>query len=53
VIVEIGGSVIDGSGDVPTAIRSHRPGDTIPVVVDRSGERLTLDATLTERPEQS
>jgi S1-C subfamily serine protease len=53
VIVEIDGSVIDGSGDVPTAIRSHRPGDAISVVVDRSGERLTLDATLTERPEQS
>ncbi len=51
VIVEIGGEAIAGSGDVPTAIRSHRPGDAVKVVVNRNGERIELDATLTERPE--
>ena len=51
VIIEIGGEVIDGSGDVPTAIRSHRPGDAISVVVNRDGERVEVEATLTERPE--
>jgi S1-C subfamily serine protease len=51
VIVEIGGEAIDGSGDVPTAIRSHRPGDSVKVVVNRGGQRVDLDATLTERPQ--
>ena len=51
VIVDIGGEVIDGSGDVPTAIRSHRPGDAITIVLDREGERVEVEATLTERPE--
>jgi S1-C subfamily serine protease len=51
VIIEIGGEVIDGSGDVPTAIRSHRPGDAITVVVNRDGDRVEVEATLTERPE--
>jgi len=50
VIVEIGGKTIGDSGDVQTAVREHRPGDKVTVVVDRKGERKTLDATLTERP---
>jgi S1-C subfamily serine protease len=50
VIIDIGGEPIDGSGDVPTAIRSHRPGDAVKVVVNRDGERVELDATLAERP---
>ncbi|MCJ7438185.1 MAG: trypsin-like peptidase domain-containing protein, partial [Acidimicrobiia bacterium] len=50
VIVEIGGKTIEDSGDVQTAVREHRPGDKVTVVVDRKGERKTLDATLTERP---
>jgi len=51
VIVEIGGKEIEDSGDMQTTIREHRPGDKVTVVVDRKGERKTLDATLTERPE--
>jgi serine protease Do len=51
VIIEIGGEPIDGSGDVPTAIRSHRPGDSVKVVVNRDGERVELDTTLAERPQ--
>ncbi len=51
VIIEIGGAPIDGSGDVPTAIRSHRPGDSVKVVVNRDGERVELDTTLAERPQ--
>jgi putative serine protease PepD len=50
VIVEIGGEVIEGSGDVPTAIRSHRPGDSLTVVLNRDGERVEVEAVLTERP---
>jgi S1-C subfamily serine protease len=50
VIVEIGGEPIEGSGDVPTAIRSHRPGDSLTVVLNRDGERVEVEAILTERP---
>jgi S1-C subfamily serine protease len=52
VIIEIGGDPIAGSGDVPTAIRKHRPGDAVKIVVNRDGERLELDATLAERPQE-
>ena len=51
VLVSIGGSEIDEAGDVPAAIRSHRPGDEIEIVVERGGERVTVNATLAERPD--
>jgi len=53
VILEISGEPIKGSADVQTVVRTHRPGDTVTVVVDRDGERVSLDATLTERPNDS
>ena len=52
-IVEMSGAAIKESADVQTAVRSHRPGDTVTVVVHRDGERVTLDATLSERPNDS
>jgi S1-C subfamily serine protease len=51
VLVSIGGDEIDEAGDVPAAIRSHRPGDEVEVVVERDGERVTVNATLAERPD--
>ena len=51
VIVAIGGVSIDNTADVQTAVREHRPGDTVKVVVDRNGERVTLEAVLVERPD--
>ena len=53
VIVEIDGTAIDSSGDVQAAVRSNAPGDTIPVVIVRGDETITIDATLGERPDQS
>jgi serine protease Do len=50
VIVEIGGKTIEDSADVQTAVREHRPGDKVTVVVDRKGDKKTFEATLTERP---
>jgi S1-C subfamily serine protease len=50
VIVEIAGDAIDDAGDVPAAIREHRPGDEIEVVLQRGDERVTVNATLVERP---
>ncbi|MGQ0805961.1 MAG: S1C family serine protease [Actinomycetota bacterium] len=51
VIVSIGGDEIADAGDVPEAIRKHRPGDEVEVVLLRGDERVTVDATLVERPD--
>jgi len=51
VIVQIGDRTIDSSADVLTAVRSHRPGDTVNVVINRDGEEITVEATLVERPD--
>jgi S1-C subfamily serine protease len=51
VIVELAGDAIDEAGDVPAAIRQHRPGDEIEVALQRGGERVTVNATLVERPD--
>jgi S1-C subfamily serine protease len=51
VIVELAGDAIDEAGDVPAAIRQHRPGDEFEVVLRRGGERVTVNATLVERPD--
>ena len=53
VILEISGAAIKESADVQTAVRSHRPGDAVTVVVHRDGGRVTRDATLAERPNDS
>jgi S1-C subfamily serine protease len=53
VIVEIDGIAIDSSGDVQAAVRSNAPGDTVPIVIVRGDETITVDATLGERPDQS
>jgi len=50
VITEIEGSKISDSTDVLTAIREHRPGDSISIVISRNGDKQTLRATLTDRP---
>jgi S1-C subfamily serine protease len=51
VIISIGGTEIRSSADVQTAVRTHRPGDNVKVVVMRGAERMELDAVLAERPE--
>jgi S1-C subfamily serine protease len=51
VILEIGGKTISDSADVQTAVRERRPGDSVTVVFDRKGERKSIEATLTERPD--
>jgi S1-C subfamily serine protease len=51
VIVSIGGQEVTSSADVQTAVRSHRPGESVKVVVVRGSDRVELDATLAERPD--
>jgi serine protease Do len=50
VIVQIDQTAIKGSADVQTAIRSHQPGDTVQIVVVNGGDRRTVSAKLTQRP---
>jgi serine protease Do len=50
VIVQIGPTAITGSADVQTAVRSHQPGDTVPIVIVRGADRQTVSAKLTQRP---
>jgi S1-C subfamily serine protease len=50
IVVSAGGTPVDGQGALVAAIRDQSPGDTIEIEVLRDGERLTLSATLIERP---
>ncbi len=47
IILSVGGAIVD-DGDLGAAVRQSQPGDTVEVVVERDGEQLTVDATLTE-----
>jgi putative serine protease PepD len=51
VITEIGDAAVTSTADVQTAVRTHRPGDQVTVVVSRDGETVRMGATLTERPD--
>jgi hypothetical protein len=46
VIVRLGDSAVTGLEDFDSALRKHKGGDTIPVVVLRSGAEVTLQVTL-------
>jgi putative serine protease PepD len=46
VIVQVGDQPTSGSDAVIAAIRTHQPGDTVPVTVLRDGDRQTLSVTL-------
>ena len=50
IVVDVDGTPIDGQGALIAAIRDRSPGDIIEIEVLRGGSRLTLTATLTERP---
>jgi S1-C subfamily serine protease len=50
VVIEADGSPVDGQPALVAAIRDKSPGDSIKIDVLRDGERITLTATLIERP---
>lgn len=50
IVVDVDGTPIDGQGALIAAIRDRSPGDTVAIDVLRGGSRLTLTATLVERP---
>lgn len=50
-VVAADGGAIDGATGLIAAIRDLQPGDTTTITVVRDGERLDLEVTLAERPE--
>ena len=52
-IVEISGQAVRDPDDVSAVVNARRPGDQVRVVVERDGERRTLNVTLGEQPEQA
>jgi putative serine protease PepD len=50
VIVEFDGQEVTSPTALQSAVDAHRPGETVPVVVLRGGERTTVEVTLDVRP---
>lgn len=50
IVIQADGSPVDGQPALVAAIRDKSPGDSIKIDVLRDGERITLTATLIERP---
>jgi putative serine protease PepD len=46
VITNVGGTAISSSDDLGAAVRSHQPGDRVPVTVVRNGQSTTITVTL-------
>ena len=51
VIVKVGTTDVKQAQDVGNAVRGHRPGDKITIVVNRAGTTKSVDVTLASRPE--
>jgi aminopeptidase YwaD len=51
IIVKFGDRTIKNVYDYTYALQDHKPGDVVDVVVKRGGETVTLQVTLTARPE--
>jgi putative serine protease PepD len=50
VITELDGQTVKGPSDVSRIVAAKKPGDHLDLRVDRSGQDVTLDATLQNRP---
>src|SRR3954468_7385937 len=50
VITELDGQAVSGSDDVSRIVNTKQPGDHLRIRIDRSGQDVTLDATLQNRP---
>jgi S1-C subfamily serine protease len=50
VIVSVDGEPVDSMADVDDVVSRHRPGDGLPIVLERDGGRLTVQVLLAERP---
>jgi S1-C subfamily serine protease len=46
VILSVDGVRVSGIGDLAAQVRSHQPGETVPLEILRAGENLELQVTL-------
>ena len=53
VITEINGVSVSDYSDLFTALSNTRPGDVVPVTIDRNGTTLRLQVSLVERTEEN
>ncbi len=53
VVVSIGDAAIEDPDDLGETVRSHEPGDSVIIVVERDGEQRTVTAVLGENTDQS
>jgi S1-C subfamily serine protease len=53
VIVEVAGAPVRDADDVSAIVNARRPGDRVPVVVERGGERRTLNVELGTQPDRA
>jgi S1-C subfamily serine protease len=51
-VVELDGKAITSASDLGQVVLTRKPGDTVKVVVERSGNRQTLSVKLGTRPDQ-
>ena len=51
IIVALGDTSIENTGDLLAALRDYQPGDTVALTVIRDGDKQVLDVRLDERPE--
>ena len=52
IITSFGGEAIESASDLQIAVRSHNPGDTVDVTVNRDGQTMDLQVTLGEDSDQ-
>lgn len=52
VIVKFNGHAVESVEDFRAMMPSYKPGETVPVVVDRNGTLITLEVKLAEKPRQ-
>jgi len=48
VIVKMDGQTVKGEGGVPSILLKHKPGDTIPVTIQRNGQQQDVQVTLVQ-----
>ena len=53
IITEINGVAVSDYNDLFTALSNTKPGDVVPVIVDRNGSKVKLSITLVERTKEN
>jgi PDZ domain-containing secreted protein len=53
VLVSLAGTQVDNAADFARIVQGHKPGDSVPVVFDRRGQRVTATLTLVEDPRRT